>query len=270
MADNDARTRGVDDDLHTGRCPLDIDMLNTAAREFFLQLTLELKILGEELSVVRLGVPVRVPVFVVSDPKAVWMYFLSHISDLKFQISDSRSTNRLLSLQFLVSVQLLLISPFCFVKRRGSLRLYVLRVRDFRRVLRYDLGRSFDIFNLFRFGFLLRLRSRGLFRRSLLFRFFRGPSGLRRVRLQFLLGLWLFVAVDLDGDMAIVTLFAVGTALRSGTHTATIFRRSHIHETGPDPQIVGVNGNILLLRQVRRVRDRRTKCLFDRPGGPLV
>ena len=47
-ADDDARTRSVDDDLKTGRCTLDIDVRNTAAAKPSLQLALELEVLGKE------------------------------------------------------------------------------------------------------------------------------------------------------------------------------------------------------------------------------
>src|SRR5215203_4437540 len=77
-ADDDARSRGIDDDLEPRRCTFDIDVRNAAAAEAPFQITLEPEILGEVFRELMLGKPVRVPVLVVADSKSVWMNFLSH------------------------------------------------------------------------------------------------------------------------------------------------------------------------------------------------
>ena len=61
---------------------LDVDVRNTAAAEPSLQLALELEVLGQVGSEIVFCKPMRVPVFVIADPKAVWMNFLSHIKPI--------------------------------------------------------------------------------------------------------------------------------------------------------------------------------------------
>jgi hypothetical protein len=48
------------------------------ARELLLQLALQLQIFQEVLAELTLGVPMRVPIFVVAEAEAVWMNFLTH------------------------------------------------------------------------------------------------------------------------------------------------------------------------------------------------
>src|SRR5690348_18247218 len=78
-AEDDTGTRGVDHDLESRRRTLDIDVRNAAARKLLLEFLLKSEVLCKELGELTFGEPVRVPIFVVSDPKAVWMNFLSHL-----------------------------------------------------------------------------------------------------------------------------------------------------------------------------------------------
>jgi hypothetical protein len=43
-----------------------------------LEIALQPQVFQQELSILLLGEPVRVPVFVVAEPKTVWMNFLTH------------------------------------------------------------------------------------------------------------------------------------------------------------------------------------------------
>ena len=76
-ADDDAGPRGVDDDLQTIRGSLDIDMRNAGARKASLQLSFQLQILDQKIAVLLFRKPVRMPVLVIAEAKAVWMNFLA-------------------------------------------------------------------------------------------------------------------------------------------------------------------------------------------------
>ena len=66
-ADDDAGSRGVDDDLQTVGRTLDVDVRNSAAGETLFQIALELEVFGQETWRNVLGEPMRMPVLVVPD-----------------------------------------------------------------------------------------------------------------------------------------------------------------------------------------------------------
>src|SRR5262249_44011174 len=86
--DNDARSRGVDDDLQTIGGPLDIDVRNAGAGKTLFQIALQLEILDQKITELLLRKPVRMPVLVVAEAKAVGMNFLAQ-SLLQSQICDA-------------------------------------------------------------------------------------------------------------------------------------------------------------------------------------
>ena len=67
-----------------------------------------------------------------------------------------------------------------------------------------------------------------------------------------------------------MTLLAIRTALRGGTHAAAILVGAHVDEARLYPQIVRIDRNVLLLGLVGRIRDRRIQALCDRLGRTLV
>ena len=75
--DDDAGARSVDDDLQTISSALDIDVRNAGAGEASLQLSFQLEILDQKIAVLLFRKPVRVPVLVIAEAKAVWMNFLA-------------------------------------------------------------------------------------------------------------------------------------------------------------------------------------------------
>ena len=76
--DDDSRTRRIDDDLQTVCGALDIHVRNSGARKAVLQILLELQILVQEFAKLFLRVPMRMPVFVITETETVGMNFLTH------------------------------------------------------------------------------------------------------------------------------------------------------------------------------------------------
>ena len=79
----------------------------------------------------------------------------------------------------------------------------------------------------------------------------------------------LFVVYNHRYMIATLSYF-VASSLWCRTHTAAMFVRAHVDKAGLDPQIVGVDSDILLLGLIGRVRDRRIQTFLDRVGGTLV
>src|SRR6202008_1250328 len=77
-ADDDARTRGADDDPQLVARTLDLDRANAGGLQLVLELLLELDVFDKELVIVALREPARAPRLVDTDPKSVRMDFLSH------------------------------------------------------------------------------------------------------------------------------------------------------------------------------------------------
>src|SRR5438552_1249634 len=75
--DNDARARGVDDDLQAIGRALYIDVRDSGAGETLLEIAFQLEILDQKITELLLRKPVRVPVLVVAKAKTVWMNFLA-------------------------------------------------------------------------------------------------------------------------------------------------------------------------------------------------
>jgi hypothetical protein len=63
---------------------------NAAARETPFEVSLEPQVLGQILGEIVLREPVRMPILVVSDPKTVWMNFLSHKFSVRWQVVDGQ------------------------------------------------------------------------------------------------------------------------------------------------------------------------------------
>src|SRR5271156_5795840 len=80
--DDDAGTRGVNthDELVGGA--LDIDGANARALEFFFELFAQLHVFVQQVRVVAIGVPARLPRLVVAEAKSVRVCFLSHAGPL--------------------------------------------------------------------------------------------------------------------------------------------------------------------------------------------
>jgi hypothetical protein len=76
--DDDARTRRVNphDELVGGA--LDVDRADARALELFLQLAAQLDVFVQQVGVVLVGVPARLPRLVITEPKSVRVCLLSH------------------------------------------------------------------------------------------------------------------------------------------------------------------------------------------------
>ena len=84
-ADDDSRSRGVDDDLQTIGGALDIDVRDAGAGKALFQIAFQFQVFQQELAKLLLREPMRMPVFVVAEPKTVWMNFLTHALLLRFR-----------------------------------------------------------------------------------------------------------------------------------------------------------------------------------------
>src|SRR5450432_277880 len=82
-ADDDAGARGIDahDQLVSGA--LDVDGADARALQLFLELGAQLHVFVEQLGVVAIGVPARLPRFVVAQSKSVRVCLLSHAYPLR-------------------------------------------------------------------------------------------------------------------------------------------------------------------------------------------
>ena len=76
-ADDDARSRRVDDDLQAIRRALDVNVRHASAGEAPFQLALQPQIFNQKIAVLLLRKPVRMPVLVIAKAKTVWMNFLA-------------------------------------------------------------------------------------------------------------------------------------------------------------------------------------------------
>src|SRR4030095_16949817 len=74
---DDARTRGIDNDLQAVGGPFDINVRDASAGKTLLQIALQLEILNQKITELLLRKPMRMPVLVVAKAKAVWMNFLA-------------------------------------------------------------------------------------------------------------------------------------------------------------------------------------------------
>src|SRR5439155_17633198 len=77
-ADDDPRARGVDVDLELVRGALDVDARHARMRQALLQLGAQIHVLVQQLRVVLLVEPARLPGPVVAEPEAVRMDLLTH------------------------------------------------------------------------------------------------------------------------------------------------------------------------------------------------
>src|SRR5262249_28721813 len=77
-ADDDARTRGLDDDAQLVARTLDFNRTYARRLQLVLQLCLKLHVLEKELVVVAIDEPARLPGLGVAEPKSVGMYLLTH------------------------------------------------------------------------------------------------------------------------------------------------------------------------------------------------
>ena len=79
-ADDDARTRGVDDDLQLVSRALDVNVRNARASEPTLQFFLQLQVFVQEIGIIALGDPVRMPGTIEAQSESIRMNFLTHDS----------------------------------------------------------------------------------------------------------------------------------------------------------------------------------------------
>src|SRR5579872_2262352 len=77
-ADDDAGTRGVNAHDELVGSAFDVDRADAGALEFFLQLAAQLDVFVQQVGVVLVGIPARLPRLVVTEPKTVRVCLLSH------------------------------------------------------------------------------------------------------------------------------------------------------------------------------------------------
>src|SRR5437868_2020809 len=77
-ADDDAGASRLDDDAQLVPWPLDLEGAYTRRLKLLFKLLLELVVFEQQLVVVALHKPARLPGFGVAQAKSVWMNFLSH------------------------------------------------------------------------------------------------------------------------------------------------------------------------------------------------
>src|SRR5208283_3234166 len=77
-ADDDARTRGADDDAQLVAGTLDIDRADASRLELLFQFALQLDVFQQQFVVVTLYKPARPPRLGNAEAESVWMDFLSH------------------------------------------------------------------------------------------------------------------------------------------------------------------------------------------------
>src|SRR5579883_2899222 len=82
-ADNDARPRRLDDDADLVARALDLDRADARRLQLVLQLGLQLHVFEQQLVVVPLDKPARLPRLGVAEPESVGMDFLTHRSSLE-------------------------------------------------------------------------------------------------------------------------------------------------------------------------------------------
>src|SRR5687767_5069082 len=75
-SDDDAGTRRVNNDLQTIGGALNVHMGNSRPGEALLEIPLQPQVFNQELAILLLGEPVRVPVLVVTEAKSVRVNFL--------------------------------------------------------------------------------------------------------------------------------------------------------------------------------------------------
>jgi hypothetical protein len=77
-ADDDSGSRRIDNNLQPVGGAFDVNVRNAGAGKALFQIALELEIFQQELAVLFLREPVRVPVLVIAKAEPVWMNFLTH------------------------------------------------------------------------------------------------------------------------------------------------------------------------------------------------
>ena len=250
--DDDARTRRVDDDLQTIGGALDIDVRNAGAGKALLQIALQLQIFKQELAKLLLRKPVRMPVLVVAEAKTVWMNFLTH-NLLQFFVSESES--RISNLRS--SIRLSLRSVFFFRLQRG--------LPSFARLLSRFVFFGAASASALRCAaaalsrvFAAALLSAQLLRRHASLSCYAGLPD----RLCFPASPG-SIARKQNRHVTKVSLLAIRSTLRRGSHTATILGWSTIDERRLHPKIVRIDRDVCLLSRFVRVRDRRPHALLD-------
>src|SRR5262245_27478266 len=87
--DDDTGPRSVDDDLQPVGGALDIDVRNSGARKPRLQLLFELQVLVQQICVVSLGDPVRMPAAIEAQSESVRMNFLTHVASRQHRLKSA-------------------------------------------------------------------------------------------------------------------------------------------------------------------------------------
>src|SRR5207302_4408517 len=90
-SDNDPRPRRLDDDAQLVSRPLDLDRAHPRRLELVLQLILQLDVFQQQLVVITLHEPARLPGLGVPEPKTIGMNFLSHRCSLTIHVARAPS-----------------------------------------------------------------------------------------------------------------------------------------------------------------------------------
>src|SRR5262249_19208175 len=131
--DDDAGTRSVDDDLQAIRRALDVDVRHACAGKALFEIAFQLQIFNQKIAELPFHKPMRMPVFVVAEAKAVCMNFLaqfllqSGILNLEFKMFYSSVFFSLLSALPSLAAALLavLLAFFCgFSSAAGASALF--------------------------------------------------------------------------------------------------------------------------------------------------
>src|SRR5205814_2715011 len=84
-ADDDAGTRSADDDAQLVARPLDLNRAHARRLQFFLKLRLQLVVFQQQLAIVALHKPARLPRLGIAEAKSIRMNFLTHNLLFSFQ-----------------------------------------------------------------------------------------------------------------------------------------------------------------------------------------
>src|SRR5437868_10223342 len=93
-SDDDSGTRRADDDAQLIPGTLDLNRADARRLELVLQLGLELHVFQQQLVVITLHEPTRLPRLGVAEPEPVWMDFLSHKSPSTSNFQQRLSSRR--------------------------------------------------------------------------------------------------------------------------------------------------------------------------------
>ena len=227
-ADDDARTRGADDQAQLVAGALDLDRADAGGLQLLAQLSLELDVFDQQLVIAALDKPARLPRLVDAEAKPIRMDFLSHSFPLLRALC--RLSRRAVVQNFKFTRNCLLRGLFgCSLLGGGllgcGLLAAVLVAAFFVVFFAAGAGRCF------------------------------GGCAYRSGRLLLRNG---------DDDVCEPALVAEGAAHRG--RADPLHARAFVRDGGADVEVVDIDVQTLLLRDVGGVLDRRTQDLLDRPA----